>query len=182
MQVETKDNRHVFFRRLQISDLDNLHNYLQDLSAETKRRFGPHRFDRQTLNEFYESDSNIGFVAIELESQNIVAYSIIKVGFLAHDRDRLESYGLTLDNRTDATFAPSVADLWQGCGIGKHLFRFIIQDLEIFSTQRIILWGGVQLDNQHAIKYYKKIGFETIGQFYYNGENYDMIFRIPESN
>lgn len=180
MQFQTKDNRQIFIRRLQKTDLNNLYSYLHNLSDETKRRFGPHSFDRHSLTEFYESDCNLGFVAIAAETNEILAYSIIKIGFLEHDKYRLESYGLNLNNETDATFAPSVADLWQGFGIGKHLFDFILSNLENHKIQRIILWGGVQLDNHHAINYYKKIGFETLGQFTYNGENYDMIFRIHQ--
>lgn len=47
MQVVTKDNRPILLRRLQTTDLDNLYSYLHNLSDETKRRFGPHSFDRQ---------------------------------------------------------------------------------------------------------------------------------------
>lgn len=119
-------------------------------------------------------------MAIAAETNEILAYSIIKFGYLEHDKFRLESYGLSLNHQTDATFAPSVADLWQGHGIGKHLFNFILSELENHKIQRIILWGGVQLDNEQAIKYYSKIGFETLGQFTYNGENYDMIYRLPK--
>lgn len=180
MQIVTKDNRQVYLRRLQLNDLDNLYNYLQDLSDETKRRFGPHKFDRESLTEFYELDMNLGYIALESDTNHIIAYSIIKIGFLEHDRNRLESYGMILDNKKDSTFAPSVADLWQGCGIGIHLFNYILSDLVTNKIDRIILWGGVQMDNERAINYYKKIGFETIGQFTYNGENYDMIFLIPE--
>ncbi len=182
MQLVTKDNRQFFLRRLHLNDLDNLYNYLQNLSAETKRRFGPHKFDLLSLTEFYESNMYLGYIVLESDTNNIIAYSIIKIGFLEHDRNRLESYGMILDNKKDSTFAPSVADLWQGRGIGNHLFNYILSDLENNKIERIILWGGVQIDNKRAINYYNKIGFETIGQFTYNGENYDMVYRIRESS
>lgn len=180
MQFETKDNRQVCIRRLHLNDLDNLYNYLQTLSAETKRRFGPHNFDRGSLTEFYESNMHLGYIALESDTNDIIAYSILKIGFLEHDRNRLESYGMILDNKKDSTFAPSVADLWQGYGIGNHLFNYTLSDLVTNKIERIILWGGVQVVNERAINYYKKIGFETIGQFTYNGENYDMIYKIPK--
>ena len=78
MEIVTKDNRIAFIRRLQLNDLDNLYNYLQNLSDETKRRFGPHKFDRESLTEFYESDMNLGYIALESETNHIIAYSIIK--------------------------------------------------------------------------------------------------------
>jgi len=179
MQIETKNNRQVFLRRLNSNDLDNLFDYLDNLSAETKKRFGPHKFDRQSLIDFYDLNTNLSYVAHAVDTNKIIAYSIIKIGFLEHDRIRLESYGMTLDNKTDCTFAPSVADLWQSCGIGNHLFHFILSDLASAQIERIILWGGVQMDNDKAVNYYKKNGFKILGQFTYNGENYDMIFNIP---
>ena len=178
MQIEVKNNRQVFLRRLNSNDLDNLVDYLQNLSPETKKRFGPHKFDRQSIIEFYDFNSNLGYVAQNLDTSKIIAYSIIKIGYLEHDSIRLQSYGIKLDNITDCTFAPSVADLWQSCGIGNCLFHFILSELMTTKVQRIILWGGVQIDNEIAVNYYKKNGFKILGQFAYNGDNYDMIYDI----
>ncbi len=178
MQIETKNNRQVFLRRLNSNDLDNLYDYLQNLSTETKNRFGPHGFDKQSIIDFYNLNNNLGYVANTVDTKEIIAYSIIKIGYLEHDRIRLQSYGMILDNKTDCTFAPSVTDSWQSCGIGNKLFHFILSDLTTSDIERIILWGGVQMDNEIAVNYYKKNGFKTVGQFTYNGENYDMIYHI----
>lgn len=181
MKIEAKNNRQVFLSRLNSNDIDNLFDYLQNLSSETKRRFGPHQFYKQAIIDFYKyPDTHLGYVALDVETKKIIAYSIVKIGYLGHDKFRLESYGVTLDNKTDCTFAPSVADSWQSCGIGNSLFHFILSDLKSTEVKRIILWGGVQMDNEKAINYYKKNGFKTIGQFNYNGENYDMIFDISQ--
>ncbi len=181
MQIEAKNNRQVFLRRLSTNDLDNLIDYLQNLSVETKKRFGPHNFDKQSVIEFYDFNANLGYVAQTVDTKEIIAYSIIKIGYLEHDAIRLQSYGMTLDIITDCTFAPSVADLWQSCGIGNNLFRFILSDLTTMKIERIILWGGVQMDNEIAVNFYRKNGFKTIGQFAYNGDNYDMIYDIPST-
>jgi diamine N-acetyltransferase len=121
---------------------------------------------------------NLGYVAVDAETGEIIAYSIIKRGYIENDGKRLQSYGITLNNKTDCTFAPSVADAWQTCGIGNALFHFILSDLKTMKIKRIILWGGVQADNTKALNYYKKNGFSIAGQFYHNGENYDMIVEI----
>ena len=42
------------------------------------------------------------------------------------------------------------------------------------------MWGGVQMDNEKAVNFYKRNDFRMLGQFTYNGENYDMIFDIPK--
>ena len=180
--ISTKDNKQVQFRRLNNNDLDNLYDYLRNLSSETKSRFGPHPFDNASLINFYQRDTNRGYIALNVESKEIIGYSILKIGYLEHDRNRLEGYGLTLDSDTDCTFAPSVADSWQSCGIGSLMFQFILSDLKFTKIARIILWGGVKMDNERAVKFYKKYGFQTLGQFTYNGENYDMIYFIRQTS
>ena len=179
MIIEAKNNRQVCLRRLNLDDLDNLFCYLQSLSATTKHRFGPHPYDKQSIIDFYENqDENLGYIAEDIETKKIIAYSIIKMGYLQDDSFRLQSYGLSLDHQTDCTFAPSVADLWQSCGIGNALFNFIRSDLKAKGIKRIILWSGVDSDNERAINFYRKNGFKVLGQFEYNGMNDDMILEI----
>lgn len=178
MIVTTKNNRQVELRKLNSDDYDNLCDYLDKLSIETRKRFGPHPFERNSIIEFYRNDLHTGYIAQDTETSEIVAYSIIKIGFLEHDVFRLQSYGLKLDHKTDATFAPSVADNWQSQGIGNALFQFIIADLKLFEINRVILWGGVQADNHKAVNYYRKNGFQALGKFHYNGLNYDMVFQL----
>jgi diamine N-acetyltransferase len=178
MIFSTKNNRQVILRKLNPGDYDDLCVYLDKFSSETKKRFGPHPFDKNSVIEFYRNDLHTGYIAQDTETSAIVAYSIIKIGFLEHDAFRLQAYGLKLDGKTDATFAPSVADAWQSHGIGNALFSFIISDLKLLEIKRIILWGGVQSDNHKAVNYYRKNGFKTLGEFHYNGLNLDMALQI----
>ncbi len=173
-------NNHILIlRKLDEADLNLLDEYLMGLSDETQRKFGPHPFDKEALAElFSHTEKYSGYVATETETLKIIAYSVIKKGFLDHDRPRLESYGLNLDPATDATFAPSVADEWQGLGVGTQLFKFMIPGLQADGVKRIILWGGVQCDNLKAMHYYRKLGFTILGQFDYYGQNYDMMKEI----
>ena len=138
-------------RRLSSEDLEPLHEYLLGLSEATKRRFGPHPFEREALVELFSHPGDFsGYVALDSGTNKIIAYSIIKKGFLEHDRPRLENHGLCLDPLTDATFAPSVADEWQGLGVGPQLFHFMIPCLKAERVKRILLWGGVQCENLKA--------------------------------
>jgi GNAT superfamily N-acetyltransferase len=182
MVVKAKNNRQILLRRLNSADLDSLFKYLQNLSPETKSRFGPHPFDRAAIQEFYGDPVHRGYLAVDPETSEIVAYSIIRQGFLEHDSDRLISYGLVPDHRTDCTFAPSVADAWQSCGIGNLLFHFILDEFGKTDINRIILWGGVQAGNEKAVKFYEKNGFRTLGQFSHNGNNYDMTLDLDKTN
>ncbi|MBC6492999.1 GNAT family N-acetyltransferase [Flavihumibacter stibioxidans] len=179
MNFTTRNNKVIRISKYCPGDLDDLFHYLQHLGEATRKRFGPHPFDRSSLQDFHASPEHAGYIATENDAGRIIAYAIIKNGMLHHDIPRLQSYGLQPDASGDCTFAPSVADDWQSFGIGDGLFRFILSDVSEKKQKRIILWGGVQADNQKAVNYYLKNGFNMLGQFDYNGPNYDMILNLP---
>ncbi|NOT90171.1 GNAT family N-acetyltransferase [Ferruginibacter sp.] len=179
MLITPKDNRQVYLRKLKSKDFDKLFIYLQHLSEDTKKRFGPHLFDRRSIIDVYSNtDFYSGYIAIDIESADIIAYAIIKIGYLEHDASRLQSYGVMLSNTSDCTFAPSVADEWQSCGVGNSLFQFILSELKATKVKRIFLWGGVQASNKKAVNFYKRNAFVILGQFYHLGDNYDMLLDI----
>lgn len=179
MNFQTKTNKTIHIRKLQTTDLENLSHYLQNLSEESKKRFGPHPFDLPSIIEFYkEPNIHQAYIAKTINTKEIIAYSIIKLGILEADFQRYKSYGIELYKETDCEFAPSVADAWQSCGIGNGMFQFILEELKKTDIQRIVLWGGVQADNEKAVRYYLKHGFQKVGQFTHNGENFDMILEI----
>jgi len=174
MKARTKNDQEIEFKKLDNSEFNELSNYLNGLSEETKKRFGPHRYDNEAVRSFYEDSTNTGYIALD-KDEKIIAYSILRLGFLVHDQARLESYGLTLSQETDCTFAPSVADAWQSIGIGHSMLKYILENLTGRQAKRIILWGGVQCSNTKAINFYKSRGFRELGQFEYYGMNLDMI-------
>ena len=177
--IHTKDKNQILLRRLEVSDCTKLIDYLDRLRFETKNRFGPHPFDERTLIDLYGNPSDhSGYLAIDPRTSDIVAYSIIKRGILEHDRHRLQSYQLNLNDATFCTCAPSVADLWQGKGIGTALFHFILKDLIRSTIKSVVLWGGVQKENHTAVSYYLSNNFRILGEFEHHGINYDMILEI----
>lgn len=166
-------------RILTANDFDPLLHYLDQLSDASKQRFGPHAFNREALSSFYNVDTGLtGYIAEECHSGEIIAYAIIKTGLLQHDKDRLLGYHDAAIHANCCTFAPSVADHWQGRGIGQLLFHYIMKNLEAAGLKQIILWGGVQAANEKAITFYKKLGFVTLGVFEYNGSNFDMLLEL----
>lgn len=157
-------------------DLPNLLSYLIHLSPATKQRFGPHPLTAEAIHYLYHHPDYIGFLIIENHSTYIIGYGIIKKGYLDHDFQRLSSYGIVPNRDTDATYAPSLADDWQGKGIGHLLWKTITAYLQTQDTKRVILWGGVQINNIRAVNYYQKLGFELLGEFEFGGmKNNDMI-------
>lgn len=179
MIFSTKNKRSVFFRQFEWADAEALSYYLRGLGTETQKRFGPHPYTKEAIINFYSQQPCRGYIATDTITTGIVAYSIIKMGYLPHDAPRLQLAGITPDAETDCTFAPSVADEWQQCGIGYQMLQFIIADLQTKGIKRIILWGGVQKENIQALHFYQRNNFSITGQFNYQGENYDMIYNIP---
>ena len=177
--MKAKDGTQILLRKFTISEANNLSIYLNHLSPESKQRFGPHPYDVDSIYTlFNQSYTYVGYIAQEKTQGKIISYSLIKHGYLEHDKLRLESYGLELDKYSDCTFAPSVSDEYQNKGIGKLMFDYIVGDLQAINKKRIILWGGVQAANESAFAFYSKQGFKVLGQFEHNGYNYDMIFDI----
>ena len=180
MIVTINHGKRIRLRSLQADDSGRLLNYLDGLSIDTRRRFGPHSFDGHTIETICLNPppGELRFVADDTETSEIIAYAIIKKGYLLHDADRLSNYGLQLSGESDCTFAPSVADGWQSSGLGSKLFEFILSQTRSMNFKRIILWGGVQATNEKAIRFYQKFNFRTLGEFEYNGKNFDMILEI----
>lgn len=172
------NNDNIVCRKIDSSDFDGLLKYLYVLSAETKSRFGPHPFDAASVIDFYKAGDVTGYIAEERTSHSVIAYAIIRKGILRFEKERLLDYNYFDLDKDCCTYAPSVADNWQGKGIGKSLFFFITDDCKNQNIKRIILWGGVQSTNERAVNFYKKIGFITLGKFEYNGFNEDMILEL----
>jgi diamine N-acetyltransferase len=178
MLIRTKNGHWLQLRALQASDHTRLSHYLQGLSPASKSRFGPHAFDEASVAQHYQDPYHASYVAIELESEQIVAYAALVWGYLKSDAHRLANYGVQADRDTDVTYAPSVADEWQNLGLGSLLFQFIRAEMKNKAKKRLILWGGVQNTNALALAYYRKLGFRYLGSFEYQGWNDDMILEL----
>lgn len=87
-------------------------------------------------------------------------------------------YHYPLDENYCCTLAPSVADEWQGRGIGTILFDFVQAQLQAAGIRQLILWGGVQSTNLPAQGFYRKKGFIRLGSFEYHGRNDDMLLEM----
>jgi ribosomal protein S18 acetylase RimI-like enzyme len=174
--VTTRHKRTVRIRYLETIDTGALSHYLQQLSVATTKRFAPHPFDAAGISTFYHEHPCTGYIAVDLSSMSIVGYAVVRKGLLSYEEERLLQYGFNPQTTTTAcSFAPSVADAWQGEGIGWQMLQYIVKALADEGITRILLWGGVQADNNTAIHFYQRNGFRIIGHFHYQGENYDML-------
>ena len=173
------EGHNIMMVPFQIQDKENLLKYFNRLSQESKKRYGPHPFTMEAIADIYEDDKNYRmFVAKSSDDNEIIAYTVVKLGWVDFDSERLLSYRLFLDSK-DATIAPSVADHWQGKGLGSKFFKYVIDYLKIeLKIKRLILWGGVQSDNEKAARLYKRFNFRHLGDFEHNGMNMDMLLEM----
>jgi GNAT superfamily N-acetyltransferase len=178
--VQHTGNKNVSFRLLEQRDQQSLYRYLNQLSPESKSRFGPHPFDCMTTIEICDDlyGDTIYFIAEDAHN-NIIAYMLIRKGILDADKNRYHQYNIYFDEIQTATYAPSVADDWQNSGLGTAMFQHILIELNNNGYKNLVLWGGVQTLNQRAVHFYSKHHFKKAGSFWYQGkDNLDMFLEL----
>lgn len=158
--------------------MDRLLHYLHTLTTATARRFQPHSYHKEDLFHFYHNPSHEAYVAVDPSNELIIAYTVLKKGCVDHDYPRLQQYGVPILKDDAFTIAPSVTDEWQSSGVGQLLLNYVIEDMKSRNVKQLILWGGVQIDNTKALRFYHKNGFSSLGHFEYNGLNEDMLLQL----
>lgn len=175
----------VVFRPLAAADAALLGSYFVALSAETRRRFGPHPLDQPTaarLCATIDVTHALRIVATipAAGRETIIGYCILLLGVTDHERARYAQWQIALDTARDCTVAPSVADAYQNQGIGGPLLRHTIDVARRLGRRRVVLLGGTQATNGRAIHVYQRQGFRTVGSFCYPDGmlNYDMLLSL----
>lgn len=177
LQIRDAD---IAVRLIEASDTALLYQYLQNLSAETVKRFQPHPFDFSTVENICRNcaEENI-FRFVAVANGEIIAYMLFKKGWVDEDRSRYMQRGQFFNEHKLITFAPSVADAWQNCGLGSAMYQQIEKQLQKAGYETIVLWGGVQALNNRAVHYYEKSNYQHLGSYYWNEmNNYDMAKRL----
>jgi diamine N-acetyltransferase len=181
MTIALANHPSASIRILQKEDAPALLAYLQELSAESKSRFGPHAFDAATVHKIcaHLPDDTQRYIAVDETTGKIIAYMLVKNGMLEWDRQRYAERGLQFDENTTVTYAPSVADEWQSSGLGSAMYTVIEAKLQSRNIQTVVLWGGVQASNKKAVGFYTKYGYRLIASFWHDGkDNHDMLKQL----
>jgi len=159
-----------------------LFEYLNSLSAESRSRFGPHSFDRETIAAICLNPQAITKRHVAESGDRIIAYMLLQPGLLEADRNRYGSRNIFFDENTTITFAPSVADDFQNSGIGTKMFNVLLNEAKNKGYKTIVLWGGVQANNTRAVHFYEKHGFQHMGSFWHDEkDNHDMILLLQNT-
>ncbi|MFE5589988.1 GNAT family N-acetyltransferase [Streptomyces sp. NPDC056549] len=157
----------VVFRPLARADAERLAGFLEGLSPES-RRFSTHDgHDLAAAGRLCDAIARYDKLRLVLEEApagRIVGLLEFSLDLHPADLVRYQEAGIGLA-ATDCRFGPTLADDYQGKGVGTQIFPLIADVARRLGRKRIILWGGVLADNPRAIRYYEKNGFRPVRSF-----------------
>ncbi|MFJ4620694.1 GNAT family N-acetyltransferase [Streptomyces sp. NPDC088812] len=165
--VSLDDGPDVVCRPLTHDDADALAAFLTGLSAESRRLSTFDGYGLGAARELCDAIARydkLRLVLDEVPSGRIVGLLELSLDLHPSDIARYRKAGIH-PAATDCRFGPTLADDYQGKGVGTRVFPLIADVARRFGKKRIILWGGVLADNPRAIRYYEKQGFRTVGSF-----------------
>ncbi|MEV4396174.1 GNAT family N-acetyltransferase [Nonomuraea sp. NPDC049607] len=166
-RLNLNDGSEVAFRPLMHTDAERLAAFLEGLSAESRRLSTFDGYDLKAARKLCDAIARHDKLRLVLEdvlSGRIVG--LVEFSLDPHPADiaRYREAGIHLA-ATDCRFGPTLADDYQGRGVGTQIFPLVADVARHFGRRRIILFGGVLADNARALRYYKKHGFQLVGSF-----------------
>lgn len=173
-------------RLLRAGDAEALGTCFDGLSSATRRVYGPHPLDAahaRLLCADLDYGQYLRFLAVVQPPAGpdgaVVAYFVLQLGVRDGDRRRYDAHGPGLVDAETGTFAPCVADAFQGRGLGSALLPHVLDAARACGRRRVVLWGGVRDDNPRARHFYAKFGFRAVGRFAAGGvDNCDMFLEL----
>ncbi|MFF3173570.1 GNAT family N-acetyltransferase [Streptomyces sp. NPDC057900] len=164
--VRLLDGSEVAFRPLTHGDADDLAAFLDGLSAASKRLVTFDGYDLAAARELCDAIARYDKLRLVLSEATGRIVGLLELSLDLHPSDiaRYRKAGVSL-TAADCRFGVTLADDYQGKGVGTQVFPLIADVARRFGKKRIILWGGVLADNPRAIRYYEKQGFRTVGSF-----------------
>ena len=186
--VELRSGEPAVLRPLTSHDARVLGTYFLSLSADTKRRYGPHPFDQITADKLCAENNYAHTIRMLAtigrgDAERIIAYFILVLGVGEDDVTRYTHLGIPLQSATDCTLAPSIADAYLNKGTGSIVMQHVLETARRLGKQRMVLMGGVQATNDRAKHFYEKHGFRWVGDFESppGFNNHDMILDLAVS-
>ncbi len=183
--IKISDNESAILRPLIRNDSDELAIFLESLSTYTRKFYTYDSFDINMANSLC-ADINrydkLRFVLESVDTKQIIGIFEFSMDLVEEDLKRYMDNGYKLDPKTTCRFGPALADEYQGKGIARKVFSFMVEIAKKFGREQIILFGGVKSENINAIKFYKSVGFKKIGSFINSDgiECLDMIYIIKQ--
>lgn len=171
----------IVYRALLPTDAGALAEFLGSLSQQTRRYWDMASYDLTAAQELCDAIARYDkfrMVAVSgKEEAEPAILALFELAFnLGTDQERYEGYGVSLPEGETCRFGPCIRDSYQNRGLGSALMPPTFEIARGFGQQRIILWGGVLQENERAIHFYRRHGFQLAGTFHeQNGlPSYDM--------
>jgi diamine N-acetyltransferase len=179
--ITSHDGQMVVVRPLARTDAAAFVEFLEGLSAQTRKRYNPHPLTRVHAAEIcarLDDDTRSLRIVLAQEqvddqvagdtppaTPRIVGYMLIQFAIPQDEKDRYADRGIILDDDKDCRIAPAVADHLQSRGLGTTLLKDSLAFLRSSGRRIVVLFGGTQTSNARAIRAYEKAGFEAAGAF-----------------
>lgn len=167
LQIPLPSSQHVVLRALKTMDVQKLTMFLENLSSETRRLSTFPSYDSVTAQEFcdvidkYDKQRYV----LETPAGELVGLLEFCMDVPESDKKRFKKYNIELDSKTDCRFGPTLADSYQNMGIGSIIFPKMMDVVREMGKRRVLLYGGVLVNNARAIHFYEKNGFLKLGTF-----------------
>ncbi len=180
-RISHADYAELTLRGLNTSDGPALADYFAQMSTQTRSFFGPHPMDANhahLLCRTVESTTDFSRVVLVDKANRILGYFILQWKIDPREVLRYSGYQINLMNQPSVSFAPSIAEELINKGIGSQVFMALKQLAQQAGMQSMILMGGVQARNHLGVHFYRKLGFQTVGGYYNEVENIDMLLPL----
>jgi len=180
-KYQLKSGEAVVFRPLNEHDVLAFGRFMEELSEEIRRRFGPHPLNSEEAARICDKLDDLKMLRMILVNSNdeIVGYIILSFELRDSQVLRYEDYKIPIERGRDICVAPAVADRYQNSGLGSIMLEETIKIAQRLGVKYIILWQGTQLTNTRAIHFYEKFGFQKSGEFEkYGNNNVDMTLML----
>jgi len=176
MRLKSESGREFILREVSACDSEPLGKYFESLSAETRKRYGPHPFTKEFAVELCtrKHDSAIRYVLTLAENKRFVGYFILEFRMSEELFNRYREQGIDLSDGKNPLFAPSIADDYQNTGLASLAMPDLIKAAKNIGAKSLVLMGGTQATNKRAIAFYEKFGFKHVCEFETKVLNYDM--------
>ena len=176
MKLKSKNGQEFIVREISELDSEPLGHYFESLSAETRKKYGPHPFTKDIAAELCtrKNDSATRYVLTPADNKRIVGYFILEFLMSEGLLNRYREQGIDLSKGKHPMFAPSIADDYQNTGLASLAMPAIIKAAKELGAKSLVLMGGTQATNKRAITFYEKFGFKHVCDFETKVLNYDM--------
>ncbi|MER6117440.1 GNAT family N-acetyltransferase [Streptomyces sp. NPDC001743] len=167
-RLRLRDGSEVVVRPLGRGDAEQLARFLAGLSPESRRLSTFDGYGLDTARELCDAIARydkLRLVVEEAASGRTVGLLEFSLGLHPSDIARYRRAGVPLVEGGDCRFGPTLADDYQGRGVGTLLFPLVTEVARRFGRKRVILLGGVLTDNPRALRFYEKNGFVAVGTF-----------------